>query len=54
MAVEEGVDTGPIDMRGVRMVMISEGGAVVPLRDATEGRAEVPFRDAMEGGVKRG
>ena len=33
MAVEEGIDTGPIDMRGVRTAVVSEGGAVVPFRD---------------------
>ena len=48
LAVEEGVDTGLINMRGVEMAVVSEGGAVVSLRDATEGRAEVPFRDATE------
>ena len=38
IAVEGRVNTGPIDLRGVgTAVVVSEGGAVVPLRDAAEG-----------------
>ena len=36
IALEEEVDTGPLDMRGGGTAVASVGGAVVPPLDATE------------------